>query len=257
MTRCVVTTSVGRWRHLEQAFPTWSRCLQGVIDEVLCITAPQCSESTAVRARQVGMRVHEVELPCDALGQPRFHKTKLLNEGVRSLGGRYDQLLLLDSDTLVFPGFAEELACFPEGEFGFCRNPFTKRDLTGVLVVNTSDWARVGGMDERFRDWGAEDLDLRLRLRFGAGRSYHRIDPSHLQSLTHSDDLRVALLGTPNKFESLERNNRLMAANYRQATGRELVEDLVDSRELQELLGLADELQQRGGRLVRAHQQHQ
>lgn len=256
MKTCVVTTAVGRWRFLEQSQVTWARHLGGVIDEVLCVTAPQCPDQTALRARRVGMRVAQVELEGDP-GRPRFWKTRLLNAGVAALGGEYERLLLLDADTLVLPGFAAELQALPPAGFAFCKSPLTKRDLAGVLVVRASDWDQVGGMDERFRDWGAEDLDLRLRLRFVAGLPYRRLSPQHLQALAHSDELRVELYEEPNKFASLERNNRLLAENYRVATHRELVSDLADSAELQELLGLTDELQQRGGHLVRTHREHQ
>ncbi len=256
MKTAVVTTCVGRWRFLEQAFNTWCRHLPvGVIDEVLCVTSSACSDLTARSARALGMRSIEVELERDATGRAIFHKTRLLNAGVASLPREFDRLLLLDADTLVLAGFAEEIATVPDrGFFGFCRSPLTKRDLAGVLVVNRDDWDRVGGMDERFLDWGAEDLDLRLRLRYVAGLDYCRLATSSLQALAHSDDLRVALASQPDKFRSLALNNWRLCENYQAATGRELGADLVDDVTLQELLGLTDELRQRGGSLVRVNQ---
>lgn len=252
MTTCIVTTCVSRWRFLEQSYGTWGRHLS--VAEVLCVTSRDCPDLTGIRASQVGMRVQYVDLGRDSRGCPLFHKTRLLNEGVRCLQGSYDWLLLLDADTLVGRGFGEELHRVSAGQFGFCESPLTKRDLAGVLLVRTEDWDRVGGMDEGFVGWGAEDLDLRLRLRYQAGLEYVRLGTDYVQPLAHSDELRVMLRGGGDKFLTLTQNNARMAASFRAATGRELARELAEDVELQELLGLKDELAQRGGSLVTVSQ---
>jgi hypothetical protein len=195
------------------------------------------------------MRAVEVGLRSDEYGNPIFHKAKMLNAGASALGiGRFDFLLLLDADTLVTASFREELQRIPSSYyFAFCRAPITKRDLTGVLVVSPHDWDFVGGMDERFEGWGAEDLDLRLRLWARASRAYVRLNPNGLVSLSHSDDLRTQFYEDKSKWESLARNNRIMAVNYVLSTGRHLARDLAEKESVRELLGLADELTQCGG----------
>jgi hypothetical protein len=223
------------------------------VHEVLCVTSEQCSDVTGVKAKKVGMRVVMAELDRDSRGRPIFHKTRMLNIGaLQAKRDRYERLVLLDADTTVLKGFADEVSLVPEaGSFGFCKSPLTKRDLAGVLIVNVDDWIGIGGMDERFEGWGAEDLDMRLRLRFRRHLDYTRINPSTLLSLPHSDALRTELYRTQEKYESLAKNNRIMAENYEKAMRRSLAGDLADDLELQELLGLTDELTQRGAKLTK------
>ncbi len=252
MRKCLITTCVGRWRFLEQAYSTWCRHLGDTysIDEVLCVTSDKCCDVTGVKAKQLGMKVEYVDLLAGKRGVPVFHKTRMLNEGAHwAIREGYETLLLLDADTMVLPGFAEQLALVPEQDhFAFCSSPLTKRDLAGVLVVNAKDWMSVGGMDESFVDWGSEDLDMRLRL-FLSGRSYVRLNPFLLQPLSHSDELRVEFREEKNKYASLERNNALMAETYFKTTGRQLTVDLVESVTLREIMGLSEELGQMGKEL--------
>lgn len=253
MRTCILTTCVGRWRFLEQAYSTWCNHLAGhTVHEVYCVTSDQCTDVTGEKARALGMRVVLTELERDLRGRPLFHKTRLLNLGMQQAKkDRYERVVLLDADTTVMEGFAGEIAEVPEyGYFGFCRSPITARDLAGVLVVNIDDWQAIGGMDERIRDWGAEDLDMRLRLRFSRGIDYVRLDPNTLLAFSHSDELRTELYRAPDKFASLAVNNTLMAENYQAVVGSHLAVDLASSLELQELLGLTDELRQRGARLA-------
>ena len=244
----ILTTCLGRWRFLEQSYQTWRQHLPFVTD-VCCVSDTRCPDRTLAKARGAGMRTVEVKLRSGRQEEPVFHKAKMLNAGAAALGiGTYDFLLLLDADTMVTESFHEELVKIPSSyHFAFCRAPITKRDLTGVLLVSPHDWDFVGGMDERFEGWGAEDLDLRLRLWTRASRSYWRLDPGGLVSLAHSDDLRTQFYEDKVKWDSLARNNLIMAANYYLSTGRHLAADLAARESVRELLGLSDELLQRGG----------
>lgn len=246
----ILTTCLGRWRFLEQSYATWREHLPDLA-EVCCVSDARCPDGTLSKARERGMRAVEVGLRSNQDGNPIFHKAKMLNAGASALGvGRLDFLLLLDADTMVTAKFREELQRIPDSyHFAFCRAPITKRDLTGVLAVSPYDWDFIGGMDERFEGWGAEDLDLRLRLFTRATRAYVRLNPNGLVSLSHSDDLRTQFYEDKSKWESLARNNRIMAVNYRLSTGRHLARDLAEKESVRELLGLADELTQCGGKI--------
>ena len=254
----ILTTCLGRWRFLEQSYATWREHLPDLV-EVCCVSDARCPDSTLAKAKERGMRAVEVGLRSDEYGNPIFHKAKMLNAGAASLGvGRFDFLLLLDADTLVTAAFRGQLSEIPSSYyFAFCRAPLTKRDLTGVLVVSPYDWDFVGGMDERFEGWGAEDLDLRLRLWTRAMRAFVRLNPNGLVSLSHSDDLRTQFYENKSKWDSLARNNAIMAVNYQRSTGRELVRDLAEKVLVQELLGLTDELTQRGGTIKLVEDQQQ
>lgn len=240
----ILTTCFGRMHFLRQVFPTWKQYLGW---DVICATNAACPDHTPQEAQALGMRVVLSPLPLRN-GRTVFHKTGLLNAAAREATS--EVLLLLDADTMVLPGAQEELQHVPAGKFAFCTAPQGKRDLTGVLWVEREHWARVGGMDERFLGWGAEDLDLRLRLHV-ASIEFKRMDSSVFQPLAHSDDLRTRYSLTNSKDESLDMNNRRLAWGYHQRTGRWLHEDVPDSEPLQQLLGLYDEVRQRRVRLAR------
>ena len=80
---------------------------------------------------------------------------------------------------------------------------------TGILAMRTDVWDDLGGMDERFAGWGAEDTALRFALRtlHPAGND---AGEGELWSLWHPDTPRDALTAA----------NSSMVAEYERAAAR-------------------------------------
>jgi hypothetical protein len=125
-----------------------------------------------------------------------FHKTAALNLGAdAALQAGARALCFSDADTLVLPAAVDAVAAsVAPGRFLVIdRRPggASVPSLTGLLGVAAADFRRAGGFDEAFEDWGAEDLEMRLRLHL-----VHGLEPVFLPAdlfapLDHGNWLRT------------------------------------------------------------------
>lgn len=64
-------------------------------------------------------------------------------------------------------------------------------DSAGRICVRRKDWEQVGGYDERFKNWGNEEIDLCNRLQMNGLRSRYILPYDHFcQFIRHSDEVR-------------------------------------------------------------------
>lgn len=165
---------------------------------------------------------------------PQFNKPSALNAGALhaiNLGAQY--LVFVDADTLVKPELIAYLTHHVTlGHFYIFTPTHDTQlmDLTGFLAVHKRHFVRVNGYDADFKGWGAEDLDMRVRLfLYGATSLYeprgsikdpHRntlrwneIPHILASSIPHSDDRRVTHYEHKDKDHSHEINLNLLCSN--------------------------------------------
>ena len=63
-------------------------------------------------------------------------------------------------------------------------------DLAGTILVERTLFERVGGYDEVFEGWGAEDVDLIVRL-IAAGAVREAFPPQVFSVIHHNDERRI------------------------------------------------------------------
>ena len=144
---------------------------------------------------------------------------------------------MLDADTIVTPAFWSWLGeHVSEGTFYFVEGYKPREDLSGVLVVNATDYERSGGYDERFVGWGAEDFDMRCRLYFKLGLPFVEIPCGLASSISHSDESRVRFYPIKEKQASHIDNQYRIISNVREWTGQDLLEMKTD--EVRALFGM-------------------
>ena len=227
---CVVVTCMGRLSFVKH---TAAALLEGAGTGSLCyclvdFSCPdQCGawlESTYPQLIARG-DARVVRVPDRAY----FHKTAALNLGARAaLEAGARTLCFSDADTLVLPAAVDAVAASvgPGRFLVIDRRPggASVPSLTGLLGVAAADFRRAGGFDEAFEDWGAEDLEMRLRLHL-----VHGLDPVFLPAdlfapLDHGNWLRTRFHRERDIQRSAARNYAQLRALVRQWTGRELEE---------------------------------
>ncbi len=175
-----ITTCMGRLEHLQQSLPTWlvqPDCEVVVVD----YSCPQRSGDW-VENTHPGVKVVRVE------GQPYFNVSKARNAGARVASGRW--FCMVDADVLLAPGFATEAkllldaGCFLRVEQG------APNDLMGMVMISRGAFNAVGGYDEVMEGWGAEDLDMYLRLHH-IGQRQTALPARLLTAIPHGDALRT------------------------------------------------------------------
>ena len=153
-----------------------------------------------------------------------FHKAAAHNLGARrAIAAGAQHLVFLDADTLCRPGLAAWLTSRLEQErfwiAGLDADGWERAALVGVLALPALVFQRSGGFDEAFRDWGAEDLEYRLRLHLGLGLDFGEIPVELLHGLPHDDELRVRHYEIKDLERSHLRNQVYMARKLRRELG--------------------------------------
>jgi hypothetical protein len=128
--------------------------------------------------------------------RPFFHKAAAHNAGARRIaaaGGEH--VAFLDADVSGRPGFAlwlaERLACDRFWIAGLADDGWEHPGLVGFVALSMAAFVESGGFDEQFRDWGAEDLEFRVRLLLERELEFGEVPVELFDCLPHGDDLRV------------------------------------------------------------------
>jgi hypothetical protein len=223
-----IITCFGRWQYLRLS-------LKALIDRtdlhVVVVTSSHCPDSTSDKL--CGLSEYHARVDWLDIEAPTFSKPEFVNAGVDTLVPD-TMLLLMDADTIVSSRVNE--IDIGQNEFAFVEAVNGMRDLTGVLVCSASNFCDAGEIDTRMQGWGAEDLDLRLRLH-NMGMKHRVLPAGMFSSLSHDDDARVAHYAEKDMAASLQRNLEIMHSNYYTDTGRKLIDD-AQLPEISELLGV-------------------
>lgn len=175
-----------------------------------------------------------------------FHKSHALNLGaIAALNLGADYLVFLDVDCLITTEFLDAVFKWANKDSFLIFMPEREqRDLCGFLGIPKDSFICRGGFDTRMIGWGAEDLDMRLRL-FLAGLYYTVMPISTAHSISHGDLLRTQYTPFDNKQDSNQRNLLILNDNVRKLTGRECVDLMEDPKvgtDIKNLLGLNSSL---------------
>jgi GT2 family glycosyltransferase len=174
-----------------------------------CVVDYSCPDGTADWVERefdedvVGGRVVIERVP----GEIGFNKCRSHNLGAEraaAAGARY--LCFLDADTLVEPGFHEWVRKNAKHDrfliAGLRDDASDMPSMTGLLVVPTREFQRVGGFDESFAGWGGEDIELRLRLFLLGGLGFAEMPLELARPLPHDNTLRTQFYDEPNIMAS-------------------------------------------------------
>jgi hypothetical protein len=199
----IIVTCKGRLAHLQQTAPlllTHPRVLSGEVGYLLVDWGCPEGSGAWLKARYP----HANVLRTEAQG---FEKTRANNLGAAAAArAGYTHLLFLDADTLVHPVALDWLVSHAApGLFTFVKPKDPRGEirvsLTGILLVPTSDFLRVGGYDTTFgATYGNEDVELRLHLWIMGGMGFDLIpeplvEGGAIQAIPHSDELRMTYYG--------------------------------------------------------------
>lgn len=219
----IIVTCKGRLDHLKQTAPL----LLAGTGARYCLVDYDCPdrsgdwlEATFPDACQRGHVI--VERVRD---QECFNKSAAQNAGARrALDAGAGHLCFLDADTRVAEGFCSWIAGHIQpNRFLVASRQMDGSDLaslTGVLVVPGKAFRECGGYDESFLGWGAEDIELRLRLYLVHGLDHADIPLELLDPIQHDDELRTRFYPIADPRVSNHRNQkRIHAKIWRQWRG--------------------------------------
>lgn len=212
---------------------------------------------------QYGRRVDVLDFakhaPLDAGRKALFNKPLAYNSGAYEallLGAQY--LVFIDADTLVTPTLLNFIFAHasPDRFLIFEPNHGPQRDLTGFLVVHRRAFMKINGFDLRFQGWGAEDLELRVKLYLRGrapldrprqilqlpelGMPWTEIPCDLASSIGHDDSRRTGHYAEKDKDVSHGKNLNLLCSNIYEWLGVHPV-DLQGSSlsgRIQRLLGM-------------------
>ncbi len=222
-----ITTCMGRLAHLQQAAANLMSDPRIGRDWVWIVVDFACPDKSGEwLTATYGDRVRVVNIEAEGDEEIIFNKPLALNTGAMNglaLGAEY--LVFLDADTLVTSKFLDFIDAYAsQDSFLVVRHYPAKRDLTGFLCVSHRAFVRVGGFDVAFKGWGAEDLELRLRLFLKGKLAFHELPHDYAASVPHSDELRTANYEERNKDLSHGINLNKLCANVFDWTGKHLAQ---------------------------------
>jgi GT2 family glycosyltransferase len=172
-----ITVCKGRLAHLKQSLPAAAA-------QAPCVVVDDACPDGA--AAWVGAKHPAVTVvPVDTGGS--FSVAAGRNAGAAAAAT--DWLCFLDADVVPAAHFVEALT--PLLRAGQYYRPWpVAEDSWGAVLCARSDFARVGGYDEAFEEWGGEDDDLYQRLQAAGVRPAQF--PGHLLSaIAHDDVMRM------------------------------------------------------------------
>ncbi len=176
-----VVTCMGRREHLET---TLGFTLE-TFDKVIVVDW-SCPQKSGEFAASEGAHVVYKE------GEKFFSGSRAKNFGARLVTTEY--IAFVDADTLCMPGLKDEiLSLMGPNRMLLSARAFDGRDVNdtvGFLVCQTARFRAVGGFDERWVGWGAEDIHLRGKLFLDERLEVVRLSSMVLGAIAHGNDIR-------------------------------------------------------------------
>jgi hypothetical protein len=189
-----ITTCKGRLAHLQQTLPC------AVAQSLPCVVVDySCPERSGDWVASAFPQVKVVRVE----GESGFQVARARNAGAAAAATQW--LGFFDADILLAPRFAATVG--PQLRQGhFYRAMPVTRQVWGQIVCARADFEAVGGYDETYTGWGAEDDDL-IQALFHRGRRLAGFDARLLTEITHSNEERT-------KFHSLQDISLQHRINY-------------------------------------------
>ncbi len=155
-----------------------------------------------------------------------FNKPVALNSGaIEAIMKGADYLCFIDADTIVSDRLLSALQRTVSPDRFLIMTPNQeKRDLTGFLCLHKKHWLYLNGYDPQFAGWGAEDLDMRIRLFLRLGLGFDELSPDLAASIPHEDDLRVQHYADKDKDRSHIRNLHQLCQSVFRYTGKHILD---------------------------------
>lgn len=176
-----VVTCMGRREHLE----TTLGFTLATFDKVIVVDW-SCPQKSGEFAAQEG--AHAVY----KTGEKFFSGSRAKNFGAAHVTSEY--IAFVDADTLCMPELKAEIASLlaPNRMLLSARTHDGRdvNDTVGFLVCQTARFRSVGGFDERWVGWGAEDIHLRGKLFLDERLEVVRLSNMALGALAHGNDIR-------------------------------------------------------------------
>jgi len=176
-----VVTCMNRREHLET---TLAFTLQ-TFDRVIVVDW-SCPQGSGEYAASEGASV------VYKTGEKFFSGSKAKNFGARLVTTEY--VAFVDADTMCMPGLREEIVSLlsPNRMLLSARTHEGQdvNDTVGFLVCQTARFRAVGGFDESWIGWGAEDIHLRGKLFLDERLEVVRLSSMVLGAIAHGNDIR-------------------------------------------------------------------
>lgn len=175
----VVITCKGRLEHLRQTLPLLARNLP---DAEIILVDYDCPDRCGdwAEASVPGVTVVRVR------NRPMFNLAKARNLGIARAGAPW--LLLADADVLFSAPLPASVTVLMRAPAILLPDP-RPAERFGTMLVPRADALAIGGYDETFEGWGAEDEDFLLRLEH-RGLARRSFDGAGLGVIGHDDALR-------------------------------------------------------------------
>jgi GT2 family glycosyltransferase len=146
---CYITTCKGRLEHLKQSLPSIAG-QRGVSCIVVDYSCPE-GAGDWVEAHFPQVRVVRVE------GEPIFNRSRARNFGAAAADAPW--LAFLDADVVLDPAFVGTVLTLLKRGYYYRPSPLFDQ-IAGEFIIHRDDFDAVGGFDEIYSGWGAEDIDM-------------------------------------------------------------------------------------------------
>ena len=217
-----VTTCMGRRKHLELTLP---RMLE-TFDKVILVDW-SCPEGSGEYAASEGASV------IYKYGEKHFSGSKAKNYGAKLVTSEY--VAFIDADTMCMPGMHKELELLTgDRKMVLSARSYDGSDVNdtvGFLVCKTDSFWNVGGFDESWIGWGAEDIHLRGKLFLDERLEVVRLGPMTLGGIAHSNTLRNVNREAPIETTAILNHNTL--ASWFESKG---ISDYVTNPKVQDIV---------------------
>ena len=191
-TIAVITICKGRLDHLKQTLPL----MLGQSPDQVVVVDYGCPQHTGDWVEKHYPQCKVVRVMDDQ----NFNAARARNIGAAAAEAKW--LCCLDADVVVQPGWLDWLRPRLQNQNVYFRsskvNDNRVLESYGMACVSHSAFDRIGGYDEAFCGWGAEDDDFFSRLMSG-GFEEAGYPPGFINCIPHSDDHRTQFYEVKNK----------------------------------------------------------